>query len=65
MTDPSIADPPSPYSPVIVAKPAPPVARPGGRTNKIAAGRTHFRDALAVGSAEYSQPNRVCRRDHL
>jgi putative MATE family efflux protein len=28
MTDPSIADPPSPYSPAFVAAPAPPVARP-------------------------------------
>jgi putative MATE family efflux protein len=28
MTDPSIADPPSPYSPMLVARTAPPVARP-------------------------------------
>ena len=38
---------------------------PGGRTNKIAAGRAHFRDAVAAGGAEHSQPDRVCCRDHL
>jgi hypothetical protein len=37
MTDPSIADPPLLYSPALIAKPAPPVSRPGGCTNKIAA----------------------------
>src|ERR1700742_2657058 len=35
MTDPSIADPPSPYSPVPVTKPAPPVARPAAARTKL------------------------------
>jgi putative MATE family efflux protein len=34
MTDPSIADPPSPYSPALVAKPAP-VARPAAARTKL------------------------------
>src|SRR5260221_150948 len=34
MTDPSIADPPSPYSPALVAKPAP-VARPVAARTKL------------------------------
>src|SRR6201994_244760 len=35
MTDPSIADPPSPYSPAFVAKPAPPAARPVAARTKL------------------------------
>ena len=35
MTDPSIADPPSLYSPALVAKPAPPVARPAAARTKL------------------------------
>jgi Na+-driven multidrug efflux pump len=35
MTDPSIADPPSPYSPALVAKPAPPAPRPVAARTKL------------------------------
>jgi putative MATE family efflux protein len=35
MTDPSIADPPSPFSPVLVAKPAPPAVRPAAARTKL------------------------------
>ena len=35
MTDPSIANPPSPYSPAFVAGPAPPVARPVAARTKL------------------------------
>ena len=35
MTDPSIADPPSPYSPMLAAKPAPPAARPVAARTKL------------------------------
>ena len=35
MTDPSIADPPSLYSPALIAKPAPPVAGPAAARTKL------------------------------
>lgn len=35
MTDPSIADPPSPYSPILAVKPAPPAARPVAARTKL------------------------------
>jgi putative MATE family efflux protein len=35
MTDPSIADPPSPYSPMLAARPEPPPARPAAARTKL------------------------------